>query len=386
MEKRIYLFLRYLIIISIIVGVSVSVSDKFGTAFVILILIFIINNQTRYFTYRDNERFVFLSIIIEWIIGYILYKNHGGILITYFIIGIIDTFFLIDEYVLRIISATLGIGMFVYSARIISTEEFFSQGISLITIAFISSIIQLQYDKKEKIEELYDILKLSERILIDRNIELKEYSKSLKDLTLLKERNRISREIHDSVGHSLSTIIIQLGAIEKISKVDGEKASIMTANLREFSKKGLEEIRGVLQELKPKDFSEYEVILEIENLVKEFMDFTDVDVNITYSKSKYPLREEVSLVLYRAVQEFLSNSIKHGGSTKINIFLNFESDELIVSMKDNGVGTDKIQIGMGLMSLSERVKEAHGSVSFESQKAKGFAVRIVFKGGEYKGD
>lgn len=56
MDKKIYLFLRYLIIISIIVGVSISGSDEFETNFVMLILVFIINNQTRYFVYKDNKK------------------------------------------------------------------------------------------------------------------------------------------------------------------------------------------------------------------------------------------------------------------------------------------------------------------------------------------
>lgn len=386
MEKKIYLLLRYMIIISIVLGVVSSVLSEMETLIVILISLFIINNQLRYFRDKNSNLIVFISILLEWIISCILYVNYGGILISYFIIGFLDALFLINKSILRYLSVICGLGIFFYLGRGLPLIEFSSYGISIISIVFISSIIQLQYEEKEKIEELYNKLKLSKYQLIGKNSELKEYSKSLKDLTLLKERNRISREIHDSVGHSLSTIIIQLGAIEKVAHIDGEKASMMTSNLRDFSKTGLEEVRNVLKELKPKDYSEYEVVLRIEELVSNFMDLTDVDVNITYSRDKYLVKEDISFVLYRAVQEFLSNSIKHGEAEKINIFLNFEEDELIVSMKDNGIGTDKIKIGMGLMSLKERVGEVKGTVSFESQAGKGFFIRISFKGAKYGED
>lgn len=386
MEKKIYLYLRYIIIFSMLLGVTFSVSGEFETLIIILISLFIINNQLRYFREKNIDLVVFISIFLEWMLGYVLYVNYGGVLISYFIIGFLDSLFLINKNSLRYSSVICGMCTFFYTGRALPLIEFSSYAISVISLVFISAIIQLEYGKKEKVEELYNKLKLSEHQLIQKNSELKEYSKSLKELTLLKERNRISREIHDSVGHSLSTIIIQLGAIEKITHIDGKKASDMTSNLREFSKTGLEEIRNVLKELKPKDYSEYEVVLGIEELVNNFVELTDVAVNITCSRDKYTVKEEVSFVLYRAVQEFLSNSIKHGEATKINIFLNFEEDELIISMKDNGVGTDEIHIGMGLMSLKERVAEVKGTVSFESQALKGFFTRISFKGVKYGED
>lgn len=381
MENKIYLYLRYLILGSMLLGISISTSNTFETLLIILILIFIINSQLRYFTFRGNDYILFISLLVEWTIGYILYSNYGGILIVYFIIGISDVFFLINKDIIRYISIVLGFSISFYAGKFLSLVDFFSYGISILSISIVSSIVQFQYGKNKKIEELYDKLRKSEHRLIETNKELKDYSKSLKELTLLKERNRISREIHDSVGHSLSTIIIQLGAIEKIAPQNGEKASSMISNLIDFSKNGLGEIRNVLKELKPKDLSEYELIFGIENLINDFIELTNIDVKITYSKNKYGIKEDVSLVLYRAVQEFLSNSIKHGNATKISIFLNFEENELIVTMKDNGTGTDKFRMGMGLTSLRERVKEVNGSVHFESQIEKGFSTRISFKGG-----
>lgn len=386
MTNKIYLILRYIIISTILLGISFLQFDKFDTFLVILILVLIINNQLRYFRYKDNDSFIFISILLEWLIASITYKYYGGILISYFILGFSDIFLLLNKTVLRYICIILGFSIFIYTISSLKAIEIYSYIISIISIIILSLIVEIQDERRENIEILYEQLKLSKQQLTKKNSELNQYSKSLKDLTLLKERNRISREIHDSVGHSLSTIIIQLDAIEKVLHTDEKRASEMILNLRSFSKSGLEDIRNVLKELKPKDYSEYEIILKIEELVNNFMELTDVEVNIIYSKEKYGVKEEVSLVLYRAIQEFLSNSIKHGKASKINIFINFEEQELIVSIKDNGTGTKKICIGMGLMSLKERVEEVNGNVSFDSEVDKGFFVRISFKGATYGQD
>lgn len=379
MDNWAYLIARYFINLTIIIGVAITQIDSVDIPLIILTLIFVINTQFRYFYIRD--RFVpnFISILVDFLLGYFTYTNYGGIILPYFLIGIIDSFFLLkgaSKYIL----VSLGTGIFLYAGLDLAFEVLFSYIVAIIFLAFISSIIVREQKSKLKVEDLYNELRKSEDELIKANEELKAYADSIKELYVLKERNRISREIHDSVGHSLSTIIIQLGAIEKIAKENGQAASQMAANLRDFTRKGLEEIRKALKELKPKEFKEYETILSLENLIKDFSKLTGIDVKLTFTKSKWNLDEKSSLVLYRAVQEFLSNSAKHGKATKINIYIHYD-DELIVTLKDNGIGTDEIKPGMGLTSLAERIKEIGGSLSYESKRNNGFFMRIVLKSG-----
>ena len=269
--------------------------------------------------------------------------------------------------------------IFLYAGNELPLYELLSYITAIITLGLISSIIKKEQNRTLKAEELYHRLRKSEDELIKTNHELEAYADSIKELSILKERNRISREIHDSVGHSLSTIIIQLGAIEKIANDNGEAASLMASNLRDFTKNGLEEIRKALRELKPKEFKEYETLLAIEGLIKDFSKLTGIDVKLGFSKNKWQLDEETSLVLYRVVQEFLSNSARHGKATKISIFMHFSISDLIVTMQDNGIGTNEITPGLGLTSISERVGELGGNLSYESKEGKGFLLRVVLK-------
>ncbi len=378
MENKNFLISRYLTTFIIILGITFTEISNLNFFAIILILLFIINTQLRYFLFRDKFVPVFISIIIDFILGYTLHKNYSGLLLPYFIIGIIDSFILIENYSKYILGA-LGLLIILYAGNELPIYQLLSYTIAIITLGLVASMIKEEQNRTLMAEDLYHRLRKSEDELIKTNQELEAYADSIKELSILKERNRISREIHDSVGHSLSTIIIQLGAIEKIAKDNGEAASLMASNLRDFAKNGLEEIRKALRELKPKEFKEYETLIAIERLIKDFSKLTGIHVKLGFSKNKWQIDENSSLVLYRVVQEFLSNSLRHGKATKVNIFMHFSDNELIVTMQDNGVGTNEIKPGLGLTSISERIKELGGSLSYESREGKGFLLRVVLK-------
>jgi len=371
------LIIRYFILTILIFSI-VAYKENVDVYAVILVLIIIINNQIRFFTFKDNKYIVFISLILEWILSYICYKNFGGLVFSYMCIGIIDGVFLLNEK-LSYISIGLAIFTVGLMSRNLSINEIILNVASLVTLAILSSYIVDENHRLIKAEELYDKLRISEEQLRKANADLEIYANSIKELAILRERNRISREIHDSVGHSLSTIIIQLGAIEKIAKENGEMASDMANNLGEFAKDGLNEIRTALRQLKPSEFEKYESIIAIEDLTKEFSKLTGVDVKLGFTREKWPLNREQSFVIYRIVQEFLSNSIRHGKATKVNIFMNFNENDLILTLKDNGQGVDNLEKGMGLTNICERVNELGGQVDYDTKKGKGFLMRVVVK-------
>lgn len=377
MNNKKILIIRYFILAILIFSIA-GYKENVDVYTVILVLIFIINNQVRFFTYKDRKYIVFLSLILEWIISYFLSKYYGGLIFYYMSIGIVDGIFLLKGG-LHYIFIGLAIFTFGLMSRNLNSNIIVLNAVSLVALGILSSHVKDESDRLVKAEELYDKLRISEEQLKKANSDLEIYAESIKELAILRERNRISREIHDSVGHSLSTIIIQLGAIEKIAKEDGNVAANMAKSLSGFAKGGLDEIRTALRELKPRDFEKYESILAIEDLTREFNKLTGVDVSLGFTKEKWPLSGEQSFVIYRIVQEFLSNSLRHGKATKINIFMNFNKDDLILTLQDNGQGTDKLEKGMGLTNIWERVNELGGQVEYNTRKGKGFLLRVVLK-------
>lgn len=373
MNKKLFIILRYLIIISIIFSLSIN-QDNISIISIILTLLFVINGQIRYFILFNNTKGIFVSLTLEYLLGYFCIKYSGVNILQFFIIGIIDSFLMLNGWY-SLLSIILGFLTLINISIHREIKEIMSNILIFLSISVISYNIYLENYKKTRAEDLYYKLKKSEDELIKANNELEIYASSIKELSILKERNRISREIHDSVGHSLSTIIIQLGAIEKIS--ESTATANMAANLREFAKNSLDEIRKALRELKPGQIKEYETIIAVEELIRDFSKLTGIEVKLGFSKQKWQIHEEMSLTIYRIVQEFLSNSARHGKATKVNIFMHFNEDDLIITLKDNGIGTDYIKPGMGLTNLSERVNELGGKVNYESQEDMGFLMRAV---------
>lgn len=378
MKNKNLLIIRYFTICILIFSIIFPMDKNIDAYGIILMLLLIINNQIRFFVFKDRKRIVLLSLILEWILSFISYKDYGGWIIFYFINGIIDSTLLLENK-FSILSNILCI--FTISLMIKDLDkDIIIFNISILGIISILSLyIKSEYHRMAKAEELYHKLRISEENLIKANRDLEIYADSIKELSILRERNRISREIHDSVGHSLSTIIIQLGAIEKIAEKDGLLASQMARNLNEFAKEGLEEIRIALRQLKPRKFEEYENIQVIEELTKEFTKFTGIEVNLRFTDEKWALNEKQALTIYRIVQEFLSNSLRHGKASKINIYINYNEDELILTLKDNGQGVDKLEKGLGLTNIWERVEELGGQIEYNSSVGKGFLLRVVLK-------
>lgn len=103
-----------------------------------------------------------------------------------------------------------------------------------------------------------------------------------------------------------------------------------------------------------------------------------VDVKVIVSKGEWNLSTKQVSNLYRITQEVLSNALRHGKATVVNIIMNFTEDDFVISFKDNGEGTDKIQeSGVGLKSIRERVNEMNGLVDIKSSIGNGFFVKIT---------
>ncbi|SHK73538.1 Signal transduction histidine kinase [Clostridium cavendishii DSM 21758] len=372
-NKKLHISIKYFIILSLLASILMN-SISVGSKEVLFILIFIINNQVRFFS-LENDHMKKVSFLLEVILSIIAYKYIGGYLIAYLVLQAMDSNTLFkapSKHIFNILIIVQGI---VFSLNNNLEFKYLNIFIPGIFIAILY-LVKDENDKKVEAQELYDRIRISEEKLKNANRDLEIYASSVEELTLLRERNRLSREIHDSVGHALSTIAIQLGAIERLTAKDDKTLNELTKELRVFTQKSLNEVRMAVREIKPKEFEEYEGILAIEELIKNFKKLTGIEVRLGFSKEKWRLNSDQSFVLYRIVQEFLSNSVRHGKATVVNITMNFIDDKLIVTLKDNGIGQTDIVEGVGLKSMRERVTEIGGFFSYDSISGEGFLVKV----------
>ena len=233
-----------------------------------------------------------------------------------------------------------------------------------------------------KLNEQENLLKEQENQLFEQKKELQQAQYTMgtmKELYTLQERNRISREIHDSVGHSLSTIIIQLGAISKLSEENNPQISQMSSQLREFAVKGLQEVRTVVHDLKPEQLTKQQLTVALEEFIYETKQHSGVEFVFRQNKPTIQLTKEQELTIFRGVQEATTNAIRHGKATKITLLMMYSTNELIVSIMDNGVGSSAISLEGGLKALEERLHEQQAQLEIKNTE-QGFTVQMKLKG------
>ena len=233
-----------------------------------------------------------------------------------------------------------------------------------------------------KLNDQENLLKEQENQLFEQKKELQQAQYTMgtmKELYTLQERNRISREIHDSVGHSLSTIIIQLGAISKLSEENSPQVSQMSAQLREFAVKGLQEVRTVVHDLKPEQLTKQQLTVALEEFIYETKEHSGVEFVFRQNKPTFQLTKEQELTIFRGVQEATTNAIRHGKATKITLLMMYSANELIVTIMDNGVGSSAISLEGGLKALEERLHEQQAQLEIKNTE-QGFTVQMKLKG------
>lgn len=376
MEKsKELLLIRYISFIILIAQIFIEEGNT-GVLSIIFVLLFILNNNLRIFHF-SNDKLIIISMIVEMIISPVACLNFGGNILFYLIGLIIDAFTLKYKKIKYIFIVLIS--LIALSIRINkSIEEGFINLVIMFIFIILLNYISRLYSTKNEAQKLYDKLKMSEEKLIEVNSQLEEYLTSIEELTVLKERNRISREIHDSVGHSLSTAMIQLSAMESIANKEGSMLRDMARNLREFINESFQDVKKAVSELKSDDYDNYRGIIRIQDLCKNFEKMSGVEVNITLSKGDWTLSTKQSSHLYRITQEVLSNALRHGKSSKVKVIINFIENEVVISFKDNGIGTDIIkESGFGLKNIRERVEEIGGTIDMNSEVGAGFFIKLV---------
>jgi len=385
-KDNLFLFIRYSIFFCI--SLSVITLDSSGTLdmlkLVAYLLIYIVNAQLRMYFFMKYRIYTILSILFEILIIYLLYSSFGGFTFIYFFVSIIDASIMLENIEAAVISLILYAAVFLISLKpdysALERYVYINVIFNTLVVAGFSSLgryIKSQRDRKIEAQKLYDKIKVSEDRLKDAYGRLESYSSTVEEITILKERNRISREIHDTVGHTLSTLIIQLQAVPYLWKSNPDEAENMIKDMVDYTKNGLEDVRRAVRELTPLAFDNSSGIFLLKELMINFEKHSKVKIKFNISnKLHYDLNSDQSFVLYRVFQESFSNSLRHGQATEININMSFSEEEIYVHMRDNGNCKKDMKKGFGLTNMEKRIVFIGGIFSYINHENKGFEINI----------
>ncbi|MEG4171434.1 MULTISPECIES: sensor histidine kinase [unclassified Microcoleus] len=243
-------------------------------------------------------------------------------------------------------------------------------GLTLVFALLLINALIAERQSREQLEIAHDKLALTHE-------QLRHYALRIEDQATLQERNRIAREIHDGLGHTLAAQTIQLNNALLFWKSEDEKALEFLKQAKQLGSEALLEIRKSVSVLRSNPLQGLSLESAIDKLLQDFQRMTAIEVS---NSIRLPvlLSQEINTTLYRIVQESLTNIHKHADATMVTVGLQQHAGQIYLSIADNGKGFDPAQntTGFGLQGMRERVAATGGQFAIYSKSGNGCRISV----------
>ncbi len=208
--------------------------------------------------------------------------------------------------------------------------------------------------------------------------ERKRAQEALRKLAVVEERNRIAREIHDTLAQGFTGILIQLEAAADVLATSTTKANSHIARARSLARKSLAEARHSVSELRPHALEKGDLTLAIKSLTNQAK-CNGISIQNLVNGKPRRLSQEIENNLLRISQEALTNIVRHAKATRVQIKLTFNARSVRLVLKDNGKGfnPEHHPVGFGLISMSERAQRIGGKLALTSKRGKGAKIVVT---------
>lgn len=336
-----------------------------------------------------NYLYSLLEVVISVILIFLIYLSYNGIILFVFC----DCMYHLKKGLkYQVLLVTLGLiyllanyEIVTYFYPLVNIEEYFLvydasirncliiikrllEGFNI--ILFI--IFMIIYILKQIQENEYISKKLSMVAMINKKMQ--KYVIVTEKFGEKNERKRLARELHDTIGHALAGMAVGVDAC--ITMID-KNPQLAKAQLKIISKairKGMKDVRNSLNKMRPDFLQQYRLKEAIEKMKEEISNVTDLKINLNYQIDETGFDTKIEDILFRVIQESITNSIRHGLATVVDIDIYKENNLLCLKIKDNGKGCKAINYGFGLKQMVERVSQIRGDINFYNEN--GFTTEI----------
>jgi signal transduction histidine kinase len=335
---------------------------------IIQIIVFL-NEYFRKINISNNKKY-YASIIIS-IVGISILKFFlGGICYIYILFSMIDIIIKEKNNIKKGIIYIHAVGYFgpdIYnyiSNNNYKINYFYAVDNVITYLGFICLLFSIRYVNIErgKVNELNEDLNI-------KNQELIEYSKKIQELSVANERSRLAQELHDSLGHSLIAIKMNLEVLERTNDLNYSKKIIETVS--NIVKSSIYNLKRTVYELNYASENNNELENALEELIKNVTLSKNLKINMDFDKHLRGVSIDIKDTIYKTIQESLTNSISHGQAAQVSICIKLRKRVYIV-FKDNGIGCNVLNKSNGLKGIEKRISLLGGGVKFRTKMDKGF--------------
>lgn len=214
------------------------------------------------------------------------------------------------------------------------------------------------------------------------NHELENYAAVSEKIAEDKERKRLAREIHDTLGHALTGIAAGVDACIAMIDINPQATKKQLMVISKVVRQGIVDVRNSLNKLRPGALEQHGFKGAIENMIEEFTSVSDLTISLDYRLDKVDFESTKEDILFRVIQESVTNAVRHGDATHIDISLYIEDNNLYLKIQDNGQGCEEIHYGFGLKQMKERLGMINGKVAYDGHHGFLTIVTIPLQEGE----
>jgi signal transduction histidine kinase len=230
------------------------------------------------------------------------------------------------------------------------------------------------------VTRLVDAQRQQRQALALANQKLVSHAEMVEQLTLSRERLRLSRELHDTLAHTLSAMAVQLDALTTIWQSSPQKAEQMIDQMLQTTRSGLDETRRALSALRASALEEMGLALALRTLAEDFAARNGLQMDFSCPDTLRSLAPDVEQSLYRITQEALENIARHAKATRVRLSVEQNGGVLNLSISDNGRGFDALEKSdddkFGMIGMRERAELLGAVLSVESQPGRGSTLNV----------
>jgi signal transduction histidine kinase len=211
----------------------------------------------------------------------------------------------------------------------------------------------------------------------ESRLQVEQLAKEVETLAVYQERTRIAREIHDALGHTLTSLNIQLEVARKLANRDAAKSNEALDSAKQLASQSLNDVRRALNMIMPsRADAEFDLNEALPVLVRQVEQNQPIKVTLDLDEIRLPSIK--SHHVYCIVRECLTNIQRHAKATNIGIALKLAADKILVEVNDDGKGFDPLEAssGFGISGMKERVEHLGGTLAIQSSPGVGTKVQV----------
>ena len=284
------------------------------------------------------------------------------------------------QYNLQILALfCMGTGLYDISSAVLIANQLQLQSFPILGVVVIRTVSFMVVGYM--VNQLVKTQREQRKALTEANIKLSLYASTVEQLAISQERNRLARELHDTVAHSLSGLAVQLEAMKTvITRKDSEGYQMLDAALK-TTREGLTETRRALKDLRATQLDDLGLKLSLYNTASSAAGRGNFALVFNYKDDLGSLPPQLEQAIYRITQEAFENILRHSQATRVNLSLGMVGKTLVLSIQDDGKGfeysLETPEDSMGIRGMQERAALIGGTLDVSSTPQEG--TKIIFR-------